>query len=208
MRRSWSATLSCVGILTVAVGLGIASAQSAAQPTGDHDFVSRAAMSNMAAIQLGHLATKQAQRADVKEFAQTTIEDHLKAQKQLADAASGAGIRWPTKLDDKYRQIEQRLSKLSNDQFDREYMQTMIDRDRDVEKMLAARGVPGDLPRLRGADHGLDSDTLHAEGSFNEVHVGFSQPLDPVRDTRRSARNQSSGRSVDSPSAGGGAARS
>ena len=143
MRRSWSATLSYVGILTVAVGLGIASAQSAAQPTGYHDFVSRAAMSNMAAIQLGHLATKQAQRADVKEFAQTTIEDHLKAQKQLADAASGAGIRWPTKLDDKYRQIEQRLSKLSNDRFDREYMQTMIDRDRDVEKMLAARASGG-----------------------------------------------------------------
>ena len=138
MSRSWSATLSCVGILTVAAGLGIASAQSAAQLTGDHDFVSRVAMSNMAAIQLGHLATKQAQRADVKEFAQATIEDHLKAQKQLADAASGAGIRWPTKLDDKYRQIEQRLSKLSNDKFDREYMQTMIDRDRDVEKMLAA----------------------------------------------------------------------
>ena len=143
MSRSWSATLSCVGILTVAAGLGIASAQSAAQPAGDHDFVSRAAMSNMAAIQLGHLATKQAQRADVKEFAQTTIEDHLKAQKQLADAASGAGIRWPTKLDDKYRQIEQRLSKLSNDKFDREYMQTMIDRDRDVEKMLAVRASGG-----------------------------------------------------------------
>ena len=143
MRPSWSATLSCVGILTVAVGLGIASAQATAQPTGDQDFVSRAAMSNMAAIQLGHLATKHAQRADVKEFAQTTIEDHLKAQKQLADAASGAGIRWPTKLDDKYRQIEQRLSKLSNDQFDREYMNATIDRHRDVEKMLAARASDG-----------------------------------------------------------------
>ena len=140
MRRSWSATLSCVGILTVAVGLGVASAQGAAQTAGDQDFVSRAALFNMAAIQLGHMATKQAQRADVKEFAQTTIEDHLKAQKQLADAASGAGVRWPTKLDDKYRQIEQRLAKLGNDQFDREYMKAMIDRDRDVEKMLAARG--------------------------------------------------------------------
>ena len=139
MRRSWSATLSWVGILTVAVGLGIADAQGAAQPTGDHDFVARAAMSNMAAIQLGHMATKQAQHADVKEFAQATIEDHLKAQKQLADAAAGAGIRWPTKLDDKYRQLAQRLSKLSNDQFDREYVKTMIDRDRDVEQMLAAR---------------------------------------------------------------------
>jgi len=143
MRRSWSTTLSCVGILTVAVGLGVASAQGAAQPAGDQDFVSRAALFNMAAIQLGHMATKQAQRADVKEFAQATIEDHLKAQKQLADAASGAGVRWPTKLDDKYRQIEQRLSKMSNDQFDREYMKAMIDRDRDVEKMLAARASGG-----------------------------------------------------------------
>ena len=140
MKRSWSATLSCVGILTVAVGLGVASAQGAAQPAGDQDFVSRAALLNMAAIQIGHMATKQAQRTDVKEFAQSTIEDHLKAQKQLADAASGAGVRWPTKLDDKYRQIEQRLAKLGNDQFDREYMKAMIDRDRDVEKMLAARG--------------------------------------------------------------------
>jgi putative membrane protein len=132
-----------VGILTVAVGLGVASAQGTAQPTGDQDFVSRAALLNMAAIQIGHMATKQAQRADVKEFAQATIEDHLKAQKQLADAASGAGVRWPTKLDDKYRQIEQRLSKLNNDQFDREYMKAMIDRDRDVEKMLAARAGNG-----------------------------------------------------------------
>jgi len=143
MRRSWSATLACAGILTMAFGIGIASAQSAAQPAGDHDFVSRAAMSNMAAIQLGHMATKKAQRADVKEFAQATIEDHLKAQKQLADAASGAGIQWPNKLDDRYRQIEQRLSKLSNAQFDREYMKAMVDRDRDVEKMLASRAGNG-----------------------------------------------------------------
>lgn len=134
-----SATLVCAGILTMVVGIGIASAQGAAQPAGDQEFVSRAAMSNMAAIQLGHMATQKAKRDDVKEFAQATIEDHLKAQKQLADAASGAGVKWPTKLDDKYRQIEQRLSKLSNEQFDREYMKAMIDRDRDVEKMLAAR---------------------------------------------------------------------
>jgi len=146
MRRSWSATLVGAAILTMAVGIGVANAQGAAQPAGDLDFVSRAAMSNMAAIQLGHLATKKAKNADVKEFAQATIEDHLKAQKQLADAASGAGVKWPTKLDDNYRQIEQRLSKLSDAQFDREYMKAMIDRDRTVEKMLASRtgGGAGD----------------------------------------------------------------
>jgi putative membrane protein len=138
MRRRLSPTLVWVGIFSVALGLGIASAQ-----TSEHDFVSQAAMSNMAAIQLGHLAIKKAQNADVKRFAQSTIDENLKAQQQLADAASGAGIRWPTKLDDRHQQIHQRLSKLSNDQFDREYMKTMVDRDRDIEKMLAARAGNG-----------------------------------------------------------------
>jgi len=134
MRRSWSAKLTWAGILSVALGLGIANAQ-----TGEHDFVSQVAMSNMAAIQLGHMATKKAQDADVKKFAQATIDENLKAQQQLADAAYGAGIQWPKKLDERHQQIQQRLSKLNNEQFDREYMKTMVERDRDIEKMLAAR---------------------------------------------------------------------
>ncbi len=101
-------------------------------------------MSNMAEIQLGHMATKKAQHPDVKRFAQTMIDDHVKAQQQLADAAYGAGIRWPTKLDETHRQIQQRLSKLSDEQFDREYMKAMVDGHRDVEKMLAARVSKGE----------------------------------------------------------------
>ena len=139
MRRSWSATVSRVAIFTMAAGFGIAGAQvslaardtqrppasatpepNAAQPAGDQDFVSQAAMSNMVAIQLGHMAAKKAQHAEVQRFAQATIDDYLKAQQQLADAAYGAGVRWPTKLDERYHQIQQRLSKLGNDQFDRE----------------------------------------------------------------------------------------
>jgi putative membrane protein len=96
-------------------------------------------MANMAAIQLGHMATKKTQNADVHKLAETTVDDHLKAQQRLADAAYGAGVRWPTKLDDKHQQLHQRLSKLSNEQFDREYVKAMIDGHRDVEKMLAAR---------------------------------------------------------------------
>jgi predicted outer membrane protein len=124
-------------VLAIALGIGIQA------QTRDHDFVSQAAMSNMAAIQLGHLASKKAQLADVKKFAQTTIDEHLKAQQQLADAAYGAGIRWPKALDAKEQQIQQRLSKLSSEQFDREFMKTMVERHRDVEKMLAARVSQG-----------------------------------------------------------------
>ena len=142
MRRSWSATLSLVGIFTVVLGFGIASAQQGApsQPGNEREFVSQLAMSNMAAIQLGHLATKKAQNPDVQKFAQSTIDDRLKAQQRLADAGYGAGVKWPTKLDDKHRQVQERLSRLSNDQFDREYMKWTIDQHRDLERMLAPRG--------------------------------------------------------------------
>ena len=157
MKSSVSTTLSWAGIFSVVVGLGIISAQdssskrtpqpapatSSTSSTDAHDFVLQAAMSNMAEIQLGHMATKKAQDAGVKKFAQTMVDDHLKAQQQLADAAYGAGIKWPTQLDERHRQIQQRLSKLSTEQFDRDYMKAMVDGHRDMEKMLAARGDKG-----------------------------------------------------------------
>lgn len=166
MRSSWSATLSLAGCFVLILGLARTGAQGTAQPAGDQDFVARAAMSNMVAIQLGHLATKKAQHADVKQFAQQTIDDHLKVQQQLADAAYGAGVRWPKKLDESYQQIQQRLSKLSNDQFDREFMKVMIDRDRDVEQMLAARVTKGggeDSARKKAAGATSDEPTLAAK---------------------------------------------
>jgi putative membrane protein len=166
MRRSRTATLTCAGIFLLAVGFGSAGAQTspgrrgvqpppapsttsqqkATQSISDPNFVSQAALGNMAEIQLGHLAMKNAQQADVKKFAQMMVDDHVKAQKELADAASGAGIQWPTQLDDRHRQLQQRLSGLKNEQFDREYMKAMVDGHRDVEKMLTERvgeGGPG-----------------------------------------------------------------
>jgi putative membrane protein len=145
MKRRWSATVSWAVILVIAVGLETGRTQGA---SSELDFVSQAAMSNMAAIQLGHIATKKAQNVNVQKFAQTTIDDHLKAQKQLSEAAYGAGVRWPTKLDDRNSQLLQRLSKLSSDQFDREYMKAMIDRHRDIEKRLAARASDADQSAL------------------------------------------------------------
>lgn len=142
-----SATGRLVGawLLAGAVGMGTVTAQG-----GDSSFVTQAALANMAEIQLGHLAVKKAQSADVKKFGQMMIEDHVKAQQELADAASGAGIQWPKQLDDKHRQIHQRLSSLNGDRFDRDYMKTMVDGHRDVEAMLAARADAS--PRAGGGE--------------------------------------------------------
>jgi putative membrane protein len=165
MRRSWRATLSWVGISTVVLGCGIAAAQQSVppKPVNEREFVSQLAMSNMAAIQLGHLATKKAQHADVKKFAQSTIDDRLKAQQQLADAAYGAGIRWPTKLDEKFRQVQERLSRSSDEQFDREYMKATIDQHRNFEQMLATRANEGPGPARPTVDGQADGAALAAK---------------------------------------------
>jgi predicted outer membrane protein len=141
MRRSWSAVLAWLAVFAVVPGFGVAAAQQGvpSRPADEREFVSQLAMSNMAAIQLGHLATKKAQHAEVQKFAKSTIDDRLQAQQQLADAAYGAGIRWPTKLDERYRRIQERLSRVSSEQFDREYMKATIDQHRDLERMLATR---------------------------------------------------------------------
>jgi putative membrane protein len=137
MARTVAAALTCAGLFFVAIGLGIASAQGA--PADEHRWVPQAAMANMAEIQFGHLAVKKAQDPRVKKFGQMMVDEHVKAQKALADAASGVGIQWPKQLDASHKQTHERLSRLSNEQFDREYMKTMIDGHRGVEKMLAAR---------------------------------------------------------------------
>jgi putative membrane protein len=156
-----TARLACATILTIAVGFGSAYAQSApsrstpkrpaapsapvdtrrtqpaAPPMDTHLFVVQAALSNMAEIQLGHVATMKAQRADIKKFAQVLIEDHVNTQKGLAEAAYGAGIKWPTQINDQQRQLKQRLSMVKNDQFDREYLRAIVNEHRDIERMLA-----------------------------------------------------------------------
>jgi putative membrane protein len=168
MRSGASATLSWAGIFAVAIGLAVTSAQGPAskrnpQPAdataatssaGAHDFVVQAAMANMAEIQLGHLAVKKAQDTEVKKFAQTMVDDHVKAQRLLADAAYGAGIKWPTRLDDRHREMQQRLSKVSGAQFDRDYMKAMVDGHRNVEKMLAERANSGGGEGVRTSSTG------------------------------------------------------
>ena len=158
MGRHVTATLARATVFSATVVFGIASAQSSPSspdrqqapatsdpaqqsgtPLADQQFVVQAAMANMAEIQLGHLAVKNAKDPSVKKFAQMMIDDHLKTQNALADAAYGTGIHWPTQLSDGHRQLQYRLSTLKNEQFDREYMKAMVDAHRDVEQVLAVR---------------------------------------------------------------------
>jgi putative membrane protein len=115
-------------------GVPDANAPREAAKTDTQKFVEKAAIANMAEIQLGQLAETRAQSPEVKEFAQMMVTDHTKALDELKQAAGGATI--PSALDKKHQKLHDKLSKLSGAEFDKKYMEAMVDGHKDVAKML------------------------------------------------------------------------
>ena len=95
--------------------------------TQAREFINEMAITNMAEIQLGNLAEKQAASPQVKQFAQMMVEDHTKANDELKQIASQLNVQLPTELDEKHRELSEKLSKLQGEEFDREYMSAMVD---------------------------------------------------------------------------------
>ena len=108
-----------------AVAQSSSSSSSKLSPT-DKTFVTKAAQGGQAEVELGQLAVDKSQNEQVKEFGQRMVNDHSKANDQLKEIASQQGITLPTGLDAKDQALKDRLSKLSGAQFDRVYMQNMV----------------------------------------------------------------------------------
>jgi putative membrane protein len=101
------------------------------------EFAQKAASANAAEIRLGELARQRAESRKVKDYAEMMVNDHTKANQELMTAAGGQSLN--TELDDKHRQIFDRLSSLQGKEFDREYMKAMVQGHQDVADMLERR---------------------------------------------------------------------
>ena len=99
---------------------------SSALAASDRTFVTHAAHSGLAEVELGRLAAEKASNADVKQFGQRMVDDHTKANDELKGLASQKTVTLPTDLDAKHKAEHARLSKLSGAAFDRAYMAAMV----------------------------------------------------------------------------------
>ena len=106
---------------------------------GDQNFVEDLSYAGMAEIELGRLATQRGSHAEVKRFGQMMIDDHTKAGNELKQIATQHNLQQPAGLDEKHREIRDRLAKLSGAEFDREYIDVMIDSHQDVVDKLQSR---------------------------------------------------------------------
>jgi putative membrane protein len=118
-----------------AVGTGGAGANV----KGDDDFVRDVAMKNMAEVELSRMALEKATSPQIKAFAQQIVADHGAAGDKLKSIVSGQPIEWPAGIDDKHRKTSDELSRKQGPDFDRDYVEAMIEGHQDLAAKLEAR---------------------------------------------------------------------
>jgi putative membrane protein len=122
---------------TPAPSTGSASAGKAAPAAlsgGERRFLENAARGGMAEVELGKLAQQKGESQQVKDFGKRMVDDHGKANEELKRIAGAKGVTLPTEVDGKHKRLIDKLSKKSGHDFDREYMDEMVDdHEKDVK---------------------------------------------------------------------------
>lgn len=138
--------------------------------SADVNFVRDLATANMAEIDLGKMAVDRGTSAEVKKFGQMMIDDHTAALNKLKAIASEHRIDVPAQVDDRHRDLHDKLAKLKGPELDREYATAMVGGHEDVVEMLESRIDREDLAKWRStmADR-LSGKTVEESGKIRAV---------------------------------------
>jgi putative membrane protein len=132
-------TAACNNNRTANREAGTTGTVGAGVSNSDKNFVSDQLSDGMAEIELAKVARDHATSSDVKQFAQMMIDDHTKAGDQLKQIATSNSIPVDTKIDDKHKNLMDKLSKLNGADFDKEYMSATVDDHQDAVRDLRSR---------------------------------------------------------------------
>jgi putative membrane protein len=152
---------------------------------GDRDFVDHLTIAGMAEVELGRMAMERSDNDWVKQFGEMMVRDHSKAGEELKQIAMQHAIPTPAGLDQQHRDLQTRLSSLKGAEFDREYMNAMVEGHEDVLDRLQTRASEDRV--------GDDKGTVTPERSDNPVEAAINEwaanALPTVRHHLDEARN-------------------
>jgi putative membrane protein len=107
--------------------------------TTDKEFVVKAAQGGIAEVMLGQMASSKGTTPDVKNFGNRMVSDHGKANDELKQLAQNKGMALPGDVDKETKKFADRLSKTSGKDFDKEYINNMVDdHEKDVNEFEKA----------------------------------------------------------------------
>ena len=162
-------TLALAAAVTLASG-AIAQTTPTKLITGDQTFANKVISTGLLEVGLGKLALQKSSNASVKTVAQMMIDDHSKANDQLAQIMSTKGITASQTMLPEHQKDYDRLAALSGSEFDREYKQLNIAGHQDAVKEFQQNLTTLQDPELRT----FDKDTLPTL----QHHLKMSEDLD------------------------------
>ena len=115
------------------------------QPLTPETFVVRAAVTNMAEIELSQLALEKSADAAIRKYAAQLIKDHQAAQAKLKSTAAAAKIALPGAVDDEHRMQKEKLAELVGADFDKQYVTLMHTGHERAQKLLEGASKSADL---------------------------------------------------------------
>ena len=92
----------------------------------DSKFMMMAATGGMNEITLSNQALSKSANDDVKQFAQTMVDDHTKAGDELKAVAMSKNVMLPSDADAKHKAAAAKMASLSGSAFDMEYIKMMV----------------------------------------------------------------------------------
>jgi putative membrane protein len=96
----------------------------------DQAFVQKAAKGNEAEIEMAKMAEDKAQNREIKDYASMLERDHSDALENLRDLAQKANVTLDTAPPAEKASMSNKLNAASGTQFDREYINTMVEEHR------------------------------------------------------------------------------
>lgn len=129
------------GVLILTLGWAVVSASAddkdkKAKSFVDAEFVKKAASDGMFEVEMGKVAKEKGVSGDVRKFAQRMIDDHTKANKELAELAKTVGLSIPNKLTTKHQEHLDKFKKDTSKTFDVEYVKHMVKSHEDAVAMF------------------------------------------------------------------------
>lgn len=144
---------------------------AAALASQDRDFLERAAQGNNGEVAIGLLVNGRAARPEIAALGRAIAADHAASQRQLAAIAAKKRIALPTSLGEHQANYD-RLVDLRRDDFDRGFVQVMLDEHAQAIELFRSE-----------ATGGLDSDLrAYAASSLPalEAHLAHAKALSAI----------------------------
>lgn len=113
------------------------------------DFAVKAAEGGLLEVELAQLALTKGTSARVKEFAQSMITDHGKANEELKSLAQSKNITLPTTMSEDSREHYNKLSEKTGTDFDKAYSEFMVKDHKEDLNMFRKAAEKAEDPDLK-----------------------------------------------------------